>query len=138
MRGREAQEEHHGDQGYTTTRIDSRDASTNTNADLPMEEGDDWPSELSKGWEHREDAAFPWRIKRLVQKEEDWRSVWVLEVKDMWSMDWKRVQEQRGSRWRLGTVPQAHRPLPYEREVNQVRRRKPAERDELSEWLERP
>lgn len=85
----------------------------------PRNECHNRPRRLNRGWEYQ-DGEFPWRIERVVQEEDNWRGVWVLEVKDMWSMEWKKQYQQWGCQWRLGTVSQPHWPFPYEGPVNRV------------------
>ncbi|KAI1175595.1 hypothetical protein F4777DRAFT_549835 [Nemania sp. FL0916] len=88
-----------------------------------------------EGWTYNERSEFPWRIIRIVQDEENWRGAWVLDVKDLWSLDWERVYQLKGTQWRLRTVPQAHWPFPKAEKTFAPRH---GERDELREWLERP
>jgi hypothetical protein len=86
-------------------------------------------------WQYHQGEEYPWRLEQLIQEERNWRGVWVLEVKDMWSMEWRREYQRRGSQWRLRTVPQVHWPWPYE---PQMRHAKRAEPDELLDWLNQP
>ncbi|GKT60783.1 hypothetical protein ColTof4_00902 [Colletotrichum tofieldiae] len=44
-----------------------------------------------KGWEYCPNAEFPWRLEQVVDKEENWRGTWVLEVKDLQAMDWGTI-----------------------------------------------
>lgn len=41
-----------------------------------------------KGGVYHPNAEFPWRLEQVVEREENWRGTWVLEVKDMRAMDW--------------------------------------------------
>jgi hypothetical protein len=93
---------------------------------LPRDKGDNYPRRINRGWKHQ-GGEFPWRIERTVQEEENWRGVWVLEVKDMFLLEWENEYELLGRRWRQNTVPQAHWPFPYKREP-----------DRLRDWLQRP
>ncbi len=86
------------------------------------------------GWEYQ-DGEFPWRLERVIQKGENWRGTWVLEVKDLWAMEWKREYYPSGSQWRLRTIPQPHWPFPNDQRPKAPRSREP---DELRDWLERP
>lgn len=93
---------------------------------LPGYKGDNYPHRLNRGWEYQ-GGEFPWRLERTVQEEENWRGVWILEVKDMWSVKWEKEYRLKGRQWQLNTVSQAHWPFPYKRTP-----------DELRDWLERP
>jgi hypothetical protein len=111
-------------QGGTDKALELREARKDRN--LPRGGGNNYPRCLDKGWKYQ-GGEFPWQIERIVQEEENWRGVWVLEVKDMWSMEWEKEYKQKGRQWRLNTVSQGHWPFPYKRE-----------HDELRDWLERP
>lgn len=52
----------------------------------------------SNGWEFDQDAEFPWKLEQVVEETENYRTTWVLEVKDMMAMDWqtKRVANEIG------------------------------------------
>ncbi|KAK6226764.1 hypothetical protein QIS74_00319 [Colletotrichum tabaci] len=71
-----------------------------------------------KGWEYRPNAEFPWRFKQVVEREENWRGTWVLEVKDLQAMDWgtTRVSKADSDR-RVGRYqrqPTRHLPFPVD------------------------
>ncbi|OHE92591.1 hypothetical protein CORC01_12102 [Colletotrichum orchidophilum] len=69
-----------------------------------------------KGWEYRPNTEFPWRLEQVVEKEENWRGTWVLEVKDLRAMDWgttrvpKADGDGRGGRYQR--QPTRHLPFP--------------------------
>ncbi|TPX13409.1 uncharacterized protein E0L32_006139 [Thyridium curvatum] len=75
-------------------------------------------------WNYRHGKEYPWSIERVVQQNPDWRGTWVLEAKDMWSIDWQQGLTPQGKR-----QPQPHWPfaVPYE-----------TGSDELLEMLRRP
>lgn len=133
MRKREGQAESHGRSAVVEDASELGERHTDRN--IPRNGGGDQSCRVNRGWEYHDGREFPWRIERIVEKEENWRGVWVLEVKDMWSMEWTKEYQQRGCQWRLGTLPQAHWPVPYEREGEGKREREP---DKLYDWLERP
>ncbi|KAF6791370.1 hypothetical protein CSOJ01_14388 [Colletotrichum sojae] len=109
------------------------DTETNTKADASVQTKDDCctccncrearaaPQHKStapaeKGWQHRPNPEFPWRLEQLVDQEENWRGTWVLEVKDMGAMDWgitrvpKADGKGRGGRYQR--QPTRQLPLP--------------------------
>lgn len=75
-------------------------------------------------WNYRHGKEYPWSIERVVQQNPDWRGTWVLEAKDMWSIDWQQGLTPQGQR-----QPQPHWPfaVPYE-----------TGSDELLDMLRRP
>lgn len=70
--------------------------------------------QFNTSWKYHHGQEFPWRIERPVQEEENWRGSWLLEVKDMKAMSWKKECRRKETKWRLETVPQSHWPLPYD------------------------
>ncbi|KAK1624367.1 hypothetical protein BDP81DRAFT_108619 [Colletotrichum phormii] len=71
---------------------------------------------FKKGWHHRRNAEFPWRLVQVVDREENWRGTWVLDVKDMGAMNWgstlvpKTDGKGRGGRYQR--QPTRHFPFP--------------------------
>ncbi|KAK1980150.1 hypothetical protein LZ30DRAFT_690161 [Colletotrichum cereale] len=60
-----------------------------------------------EGWKYRRNAEFPWILKEVRDKEENWRVTWVLEVKDQQAMDWGTTRVPKADvrfRWLLGTL----------------------------------
>ncbi|GKT46075.1 uncharacterized protein ColSpa_06256 [Colletotrichum spaethianum] len=55
-----------------------------------------------KGWKYRPNAEVPWRLEQVVEKEENWRGTWVLEVKDLRMMDWGTTRVPKADRNRRG------------------------------------
>ena len=53
---------------------------------LPRDKGDNFHVAIIEGGEYQ-GREFPWRIERIVREDENWCGVWVLEMKDMWSME---------------------------------------------------
>lgn len=67
------------------------------------------------GWTFRRDSEYPWKIKRSIQGDIDWRGTWALEVKDIFEVSWVRQKVHDGRRWRWVTLPNApHWPLPHQ------------------------
>lgn len=65
------------------------------------------------GWTFRRNHEYPWRIERTIQGDVDWRGTWVLEVKDMFTVNWTRQKIHDGRKWRWVTLPNApHWPVP--------------------------
>ena len=68
-------------------------------------------------WLRRQDTAkFPWRFVQVVDEEENWQATWVLEVKDVASIDWGTVQvpNERGTGIKYIRHPTRQLPfLPY-------------------------
>lgn len=59
------------------------------------------------GWTFHRDSEYPWKIERTIQGDVDWRGTWVLEVQDMFSVNWTRQKVHDGHRWRWVTLPDA-------------------------------
>lgn len=59
------------------------------------------------GWTFHRDSEYPWRIERTRQGDVDWRGTWVLEVQDMFSVNWTRQKVHDGRKWRWVTLPDA-------------------------------
>lgn len=90
-------------------------------------------------YNHR-NTEFPWRIERTVQPHDaDWRGTWILEAKDMWSIDWQQGLTPEGVR-----PPQAHWPFVVvdrrrrEGGLNGSRGGESTGSDELLDLLRRP
>lgn len=50
-------------------------------------------STKTKGWVYTRRAEFPWRLEKIVQKDDggNWRKTWIIEVKDVNTMDWESI-----------------------------------------------
>lgn len=90
-------------------------------------------------YNHR-NTEFPWRIERTAQPlDADWRGTWILEAKDMWSIDWQQGLTPEGVR-----PPQAHWPFAVldrrrrEGGLNGSRGGESTGSDELLDLLRRP
>lgn len=69
-----------------------------------------------KGWQRRSEREYPWRIERVIQQDENCRGTWVLEVRDMWDVEWEMVKVYDGKGWRWESVPRSHWPFMEEKE----------------------
>ncbi|KAK2017189.1 hypothetical protein LZ32DRAFT_600801 [Colletotrichum eremochloae] len=86
-----------------------------------------------KGWEYRPNAEFPWRLEQVVEKEENWRGTWVLEVKDLQAMDWGTTRVPKADGNRRGGRYQRHptRHLPFPDDGDRYRETLPGGQDDL-------
>jgi hypothetical protein len=57
------------------------------------------------GWTYTEGKIYPWRIQRTCPGDENWRGIWVLDVKDITEVHWsqKTVHDRRS--WKSVTLP---------------------------------
>lgn len=65
-----------------------------------------------EGWKNT-GGEYPWRIERSIPGDGNWRGTWILEVKDMFAMEWETVRVYDGRRWRWESLPHVHWPFPY-------------------------
>ena len=67
-----------------------------------------------QGWQHRPNEKYPWRIERVVPGGANWTGTWILEVKDLFEVEWEKRQVFDGRKWKWESIPQCHWPFPHE------------------------
>ncbi|KAH7357888.1 hypothetical protein B0T11DRAFT_283284 [Plectosphaerella cucumerina] len=91
-----------------------------------------------QGWQYNPNAEFPWRLEQVVDGEENWRGTWVLDVKDMFAMEFGTPlvpkKDGRGGRYQR----QPSRQLPFPVDVPDHGDKLGGGQDDLMVWLRKP
>lgn len=93
---------------------------------------------VAKGWKYRPYAELPWRLEQVVQQEENWRGIWVPEVKDMQAMEWgsAQVAKDGGRGFRYQRQPTLQ--VPFLSDGDRHHGTLPGGQDDLMVWLGKP
>lgn len=77
----------------------------------------------------RVEGQYPWRITKTIADHSNWRGTWVLEVRDIFALDWNA--EDTGGSQAQPHLP--HWPFPYARRDRAARRKSGAKRNETED-----
>ena len=66
-----------------------------------------------KGWKPQT-GEYAWSIRKTIYGEDNWRGTWILEVKDLLEINWKRVRIHDRKGWRWEEIPHGQWPFPQD------------------------